>query len=221
MPFGFRRTGGGEDRLDAIEEMIQQMLADDRIVFDLAMSILLDGVDVSGVRKEIKRTDRQVNQAERDIRRDLVIHASVAGAIDTPAILVYMSIVKDIERIGDYGKNLRDLGRDGVDLSGFPAWHELRTEVSQMIADTAEVFAARDEDRARQLLLRGDELLTGFDRSVSVLVRGEDVRPHPVGRALALRYVKRIVAHLTNVLSAVVMPIEQLDYFDEDVLDRS
>jgi hypothetical protein len=37
-----------------------------------------------------------------------------------------MSIVKDIERIGDYGKNLLDLARDGVDLSGFPAWHETR-----------------------------------------------------------------------------------------------
>jgi phosphate uptake regulator len=219
MPF-FKRTAGGEDRLDAIETMIQQMLADDRTVFDLAMSILLDGVDISGVKKEIKKTDRQVNKAEREIRRDLVVHASVAGAIDTPAILIYMSIIKDIERVGDYGKNLRDLGKDGLDLSGFPAWRDLREEVSQMITDTAAVFAARDEERAKQLLVRGDELLTEFDREVSALVRGEDDRPHQVGRALALRYLKRIVAHLTNVLSAVVMPLDQLDYFDEDVLDR-
>jgi phosphate transport system protein len=221
MPFGFKRAAAGEDRLDAIEATIQGMLADARVVFDLAMSIVIDGVDVSGVKKDIKRTDRQVNQAEQEIRRDLVVHASVAGAIDTPAILIYMSIIKDIERIGDYGKNLRDLGRDGLDLSAFPAWHELRAEVSQMIADTAEVFAARDEERATQLLVRGDELLTEFDRSVSALVRGEDDQPHQVGRALALRYLKRIVAHLTNVLSAVVMPIDQLDYFDEDLLDRS
>ncbi len=219
MPL-FKRTGGGEDRLDAIEAIIQRMLADDRVVFDLAMSILLDGVDISGVKKEIKKTDRQVNRAEREIRRDLVVHASVAGAIDTPAILIYMSIVKDIERVGDYGKNLRDLGRDGVELSAFPAWHDLRAEVSQMITDTAEVFGARDEERATQLLIRGDELLTEFDQAVSALVRGEDDQPHPVGRALALRYLKRIVAHLTNVLSAVVMPIDQLDYFDEDALDR-
>lgn len=219
MPL-FRRTGGGEDRLEAIEAMIQQMLADDRIVFELAMSILLDGVDVSGVKKVIKKTDRQVNRAEREIRRDLVVHASVAGAIDTPVILIYMSIVKDIERIGDYGKNLRDLGQDGVDLSAFPAWHDLRAEVSQMIADTAETFAARDEERATQMLLRGEELLNEFDDAVSALVRGEDDRPYAVGRALALRYLKRIVAHLTNVLSAVVMPIDRLDSFDEDVLDR-
>ncbi len=220
MAFGFKRSTSRDDRLDNIEEIIQRMLADDRIVFDLAMSILLDGVDWKTVKREIKATDQRVNDGEREIRRDLVIHASVVGAIDTPAILVYMSIVKDIERIGDYGKNLRDLGKDGVDLSEFPAWHELRDEVSQMIADTAETFAARDQERATALLVRGDELLDQFDAAVSTLVRGEDDRPHAVGRALAARYLKRIVAHLTNVLSAVVMPIDRLDYFDEDPEDR-
>ena len=220
MAFGFKRSTSSDDRLDNIEAIIQRMLADDRVVFDLAMSALVDGVDWKGVKREIKATDQRVNDGEREIRRDLVVHASVVGAIDTPAILVYMSIVKDIERIGDYGKNLRDLARDGVDLSGFPAWQEVRTEVSQMIADTAEVFAARDDERARRMLGRGDELLDDFDKVVSALVRGEDDRPHAVGRALAARYIKRIVAHLTNVLSAVVMPIERLDYFDEDPEDR-
>jgi len=220
MAFGFKRSTSSDDRLDNIEEIIQRMLADDRIVFDLAMSILLDGVDWKTVKREIKATDQRVNDGEREIRRDLVIHASVVGAIDTPAILVYMSIVKDIERIGDYGKNLRDLGKDGVDLADFPAWRDLRIEVSQMIADTAEIFAARDHERATELLVRGDELLDEFDTAVSTLVRGEDDRPYAVGRALGARYLKRIVAHLTNVLSAVVMPIDRLDYFDEDPEDR-
>lgn len=220
MAFGFKRSSSSDDRLDTIEATIQRMLADDRIVFDLAMATLLDGVEWKGVKREIKATDQRVNDGEREIRRDLVVHASVVGAIDTPAILVYMSIVKDIERIGDYGKNLRDLARDGADLSSFPAWHETRIEVSQMISDTAEVFAARDAERARQLLARGDELLDAFDRTVSQIVRGEDERPQAVARALAARYIKRVVAHLTNVLSAVVMPIDRLDYFDEDPEDR-
>jgi hypothetical protein len=29
-----------------------------------------------------------------------------------------------------------------------------------------------------------------------------------------------VVAHLMNVLSAVIMPLDQLDYFDEDPEDR-
>ncbi len=220
MAFGFKRSTSGDDRLESIEAIIQRMFNDDRVVFDLAMSILLDGVDWKSVRREIKVTDQRVNEGEREVRRDLVVHASVVGAIDTPAILVYMSIVKDIERIGDYAKNLRDLGRDGVDLSDFPAWHELRSEIDGLITETAETFADRDEARARQLLVRGDELLDEFDKTVSSIVRGDDDRPNGVGRALAARYLKRIVAHLTNVLSAIVMPLERLDYFDEDPEDR-
>jgi phosphate transport system protein len=220
MAFGFKRVATTTDRLDQIEEIVQSMLADDRVVFELAMSILLDGVEWRAVKRDIKATDRRVNEGEREIRRELLIHASVVGGIDTPAVLVYMSIVKDIERIGDYGKNLRDLGRDGADLREFSAWHDLRVEVSQMIADTAETFADRDEDRARALMSRGDDLLSIFDDGVAALVRGEDQRPQAVARALALRYVKRIVAHLTNVLSAVVMPLDRLDSFDEDPEDR-
>lgn len=220
MAFGFKRSSSSDDRLENIEATIQRMLADDKVVFELAMSTLLDGVDWKGVRREIKATDQRVNEGEREVRRDLVIHASVVGAIDTPALLVYMSVVKDIERVGDYGKNLRDLAKDGVDLSGFPAWHDLRTEVAEMIEKTAEAFGNRDDEQARGLLARGDELLDRFDVAVSGIVRGEDDRPHAVGRALAARYLKRVVAHLTNVLSAVVMPIDQLDYFDEDPEDR-
>ena len=34
------------------------------------------------------------------------------------------------------------------------------------------------------------------------------------------RYYKRIVAHLMNLLSAVVMPLDRLDYYDEAPEDR-
>lgn len=220
MAFGFKRSSTADDRLENIEQIVSRMLADDQRVFELAMSILLDGVDWQGVRREIKVTDQRVNEGEREIRRDLVVHASVVGAIDTPAILIYMSIVKDIERIGDYGKNLRDLGKDGTDLRGFPEWFDLRDEIGAMITETADVFGDRDAERARAMLVRGDELLDLFDGWVSDLVSGEDDREHAVGRALAARYLKRIVAHLTNVLSSVVMPIDRLDYFDEDPEDR-
>jgi phosphate transport system protein len=220
MAFGFLRSKDEDDRLENIEEIVQRMLADDKHVFDLAMSTLVGGVDPGTVRREIKATDQRVNEGEREVRRDLVVHASVVGAIDTPAVLVYMSIVKDIERVGDYAKNLLDLARDGASFVDRPHWQQVSEEVSQLISTTAETFAARDADRARDLLAHGDELLDGFDAAVSELVKGEDQGPDAVARALALRYLKRVVAHLTNVLSAVVMPVDRLDYFDEDPEDR-
>jgi phosphate uptake regulator len=92
--------------------------------------------------------------------------------------------------------------------------------VSKMIADVAEIFRQSDTEAARALLTRGDELLDDFDDRVSALVRGENQGPHAIATALLHRYLKRVVAHLMNVLSSVVMPVDRLDYFDEDPEDR-
>jgi phosphate transport system protein len=223
MVLRFFRGDEDRERLDRIEARLQQMLADDAHSFDLAMSTLLDGVSPHDVGAELRATDRRVNEAEREIRRELVVHASVHGSIDTPAVLVYMSIVKDIERVGDYAKNLFDIAADGGelrDLPDTPDLQALRERVAALILQTGEAFAARDADRAHQLLTAGDELLDRFDDLVSDLVSGRDERPSGIARALGHRYLKRIVAHLMNVLSSVVMPIDQLDYFDEDPEDR-
>lgn len=221
MVLKFLRDDSGE-RIERIEATLQRMFIDDRHAFDLAMSALIGGASPHSVGPELRATDHQVNEAEREIRRELVVHASVHGSIDTPAILIYMSIVKDVERIGDYSKNLFDIAADGVvlDPDTYPELRELRDEVSQMIADVGAAFGSRDAARSREILVRGDELLDDFDARVSALVKGEDQGGHRVARALTHRYLKRIVAHLMNVLSAVVMPVDRLDYFDEDPEDR-
>jgi len=223
MVFRFRREGDAE-RLDRIEVTLQKMIVDDLHAFELAMSALLGERSPHEIGAELRATDHGVNAAERDIRRELVVHASVQGAIDTPAILIYMSIVKDIERIGDYAKNLFDLAADGVDFSTGLYTGEITTlagEVPAFLTEAAAAFESRDEEQAKSLLRRGDDLLDRFDGRVSALVREEHPDHQAVAVALTHRYLKRIVAHAMNVLSAVVMPVDRLDYFDEDPVDRS
>lgn len=222
MPFKFLR-GSGEGSLDRVEAKVREMFLHDRREFDLAMAALMGTVAALEVNGEIRSLDHKVNGLERDIRRELVVHTSVQSGIDTPAVLVYMSIVKDVERLGDYAKNLLDLARDGANFSTLDdvdEWRQLTTDVSHHIDAVGMAFLARDEGRARELLGPTNQLLQHFDRRVSALVRGEDTNPQAVARALAYRYLKRVVAHLTNVLSAVVMPVDKLDYFDEDPEDR-
>jgi phosphate transport system protein len=221
--FKFFKGDEDGDRLDRIEATLQQMLADDAHGLDLAMSALFDGVSPHEVGAQLRATDHRVNEAEREIRRELVVHASVHGGIDTPAVLVYMSIVKDIERVGDYAKNLFDVADDGGQLHDAPdreQLQELRRRVADFLTHVGTAFGERHAERARELLTEGDDLLDLFDDLVSDLVKGDDQGPKAVARALTHRYLKRIVAHLMNVLSAVVMPIDQLDYFDEDPEDR-
>ena len=209
--------------IEAIETKVREMLQHDRREVDLAMSVLFGDLAPEAANDELRSTDREVNQAEREIRRDLVVHASVFGSIEIPTVLLYMSIVKDIERVGDYAKNLIDLALDGVTLADapdLPHWRALGEEVSAFIAESTQTFQERDTDRAHALLAQGDRLLDDFDDRVSALVKGLDHDPSPVARALALRYLKRVIAHLVNVVTAVVMPLDRLDYFDENVRDR-
>lgn len=215
--------GEGGERLYSIQAKAQTMLQHDRREFDMAMSALLGDVRADEVNGALRATDQKVNRLEREIRRELVVHSSVFGGIDSPAVLIYMSVVKDIERVGDYAKNLLDLARDGAAFGGLAdadEWRRLWKEVAEFITASGETFRASDPARGHALRLRGDGLLDLFDERVSELVRAEDPGPQAVARALAYRYLKRVVAHLMNLLSSVIMPLDKLDYFDEDPEDR-
>ena len=216
---------GGQDLLDDVERKVRTMLDDDRHAFDAATSALLAGASAEVVGPDLLETDRRVNDAEREVRRELVVHASVTGDVSDvlPSMLAYMSIVKDVERIGDYAKNIFDLAAAGVDLSDAEDRDDLiaiRDRVSLLISEVSSALGDRDEDRAWRLSNEADEMLDDFDDRVEQLIRSDGPANQAVPRALYFRHCKRVVAHLMNVLSSVIMPLDQLDYFDEDRATR-
>ncbi len=217
MVLGFFRRDR-PDNLEHVQGLLLEMLTNDRHSFDLATAALLAGADPAVVGPGLRETDKKVNEAERTIRRALIVHASVHGTVHVPAILVYMSIVKDAERIGDYAKNIYDLAAQRPDLGEGAEAGELRvlaTRISQMITETGATFMENDLDWARALIAEGNVLLNAFDARISSLVTAESPSSEAVPHALLFRYLKRTVSHLMNMLSAVVMPVDQLDYFDD------
>ena len=206
-----------EGGLESIESQVQRMVNDARHTFDLALSALTGG-PVDTVAEEVRRTDRGINATEVEIRRALVVHASVHGGADTSEMLVFMNMVKDLERIGDYNKNIFDLAEEGVSFIDSPDLESilgLRDEISSRIALMGEILSSRDEERARIYIERGDELRRHFDSSISELLHSTEPAVTSVPKALLYRFLKRVTAHSSNVVSAVVMPVDQLDYFDE------
>jgi len=211
----FRRPE--ESGLENIESQVQRMVNDARHTFDLALSAVTGGA-VETVADEIRETDRQINATEVEIRRALLVHASVHGGIDTPEVLAFMNMIKDIERIGDYNKNIFDLAEEGVSFTESPEIEtilSLRDEVSSRISLMGEILSMRDEERARTYIERGDEMRKDFDRRVNELLHSTEEAVTAVPRALLFRFLKRVSAHSSNVVSAVVMPVDQLDYYDE------
>ena len=211
----FRRPE--ESGLENIESQVQRMVNDARHTFDLALSAVTGGA-VETVADEIRETDRQINATEVEIRRALLVHASVHGGIDTPEVLAFMNMIKDLERIGEYNKNIFDLAEEGVSFtesSELETILSLRDEVSSRISLMGEILSVRDEERARTYIERGDEMRKDFDRRVNELLHSTEAAVTAVPKALLFRFLKRVSAHSSNVVSAVVMPVDQLDYFDE------
>jgi phosphate uptake regulator len=197
------------------------MLATSSKTFGAAIDSLFRRVEPDDVGRKLHKRDRSINRAERAIRRELVVHAGVRGrTADIPTLLAYMSISKDIERVGDFAKDLWDLGVAGLDLSAEPDVDTIEAEVGRvadLIVETARIFAERDASTATTLLNENDE----FKELLEERMLGEIGTPHGgAGRALFYRYLQRIVAHLMNVMTSVVMPLDRIDYWDEDKADR-
>jgi phosphate uptake regulator len=172
-------------------------------------------------RTRIYEQDVQVNQLERSIRKKVVAHLSLRGNTpDVPYCLLLMSLVKDVERIGDYAKNLAEL----LDIRSEPVpedeivqeLQEIRRGVEDAFQSTWEIFASSDAERAMQYIRQGRDLAHRCDTLIlRIAVASYDASTTAV-LVLCTRYYKRIGGHALNVLSSVVMPLHKIDYYDED-----
>ena len=204
--------------MDEVEKRVLQMLIDGHAVYDAAMGAVFGGGKSKATKREVKSTDNDINVAQRDVRRALILHVSVAPATDVAAVLTYMSVVKDVERIGDYAKNLYDLARYGVDFESAPDRDELagyRDAVGQLLIDAADTFQSGDTEKADALVAKANVFLDDYDAHVKAAYRSESSAEDAVARALYFRFLKRITAHVMNFLTSLVLPVDQLDYYDE------
>ncbi len=216
--------GKGDSQVEAIEEQIGDMLATTHETFTMAMDALFRRVDPGEIQTPLRKADKSVNKVERAIRRSLVVHTGVRGAdADAPLLFTYMSISKDIERIGDIAKDMWDLADAGVDLRDSTTSVDIdehARRIADLITETARIFAERDEEAAVAMLNDCDETKDLYEQLMLDQLAATESASVAVARALLYRYVNRIVAHLMNVMTAVVMPLDRLDYWDEDKMDR-
>ena len=131
------------------------MLAIDERMFKEAIHVLRESDDAV-VNPEIKKLDTQVNKYERDVRRKVMTHCTVVGIRDLPAGMVLVSIVIDIERIGDYCKNILDLASAHPKRLFVPEYEDVLVEVEsgikQGFEEAVSILRQHDEEKARQAM---------------------------------------------------------------------
>ena len=210
----FRR----EDLLDEAFQITMKMIEFDMKMYD-ASSKTLRETNTAELPFDIKKTDRKINKYERQVRRDVLTHLSVSGNADLVPGLILVSIVIDVERIGDYTKNIYELARNHPrKLEGGPFEKKLvriETAISEHFPKTLEVLKSQDKTIARQIMKTEEELGDLSDDIVNSLAQGKP-KDLSVSDAVSLamygRYLKRINAHLTNVVSSIVNPFPRIGF---------
>ena len=130
-----------------------------------------------------------------------------------------MSVVKDAERLGDYAKNLFEITEfltKPIDRTLFSQYfNEVDKKVIELFEQTKEAFIETDVDIATSAWDYEKKIAKGCDEIVTKVAKSNLTVNEAVCFALIARYFKRIVAHLVNIATSVILPLSDLDYFDE------
>lgn len=209
----------GKDFLNQVLEEFKNMLDDSQIMFDSVCKKLINNEESPGLKDKIYEIDRKVNSLQRDIRKRVVEHLSLQPSVNVPTCLILMSVVKDAERLGDYCKNLFEVSK----LLGKPLdkekylklFNNIESEISELFEQTKKAFMESDEEKAKNSWGYKREISQRCDGIIKELANSNLAINEGVCFTLMARYFKRIAAHLTNIATSVIVPLSDLDYFDE------
>jgi len=209
----------GKDFLAQVFEEFKSMLDDSEFMFKSVRSRLLDNVEEPDLKQKIYDIDKKVNLLQKDIRRRIVEHLSLQPTVNVTACLVLMSVVKDAERLGDYCKNLyevTELIAEPVDQQLFTNYFkEIDKDIMKLFEQTKKAFIEADEDMARLTWDYEKRIAKDCDRIVANLAQSDLSVNEAVCFVLIARHFKRLAAHLVNIATSVILPLSDLDYFDE------
>jgi phosphate uptake regulator len=214
----FKELFKPEDLLDNAFRTTLKMLEFDFDMYKASRTTLRE-TDSADLPFDIKLTDRKINKYEREVRRNVLTHLTVSGMGDLVPGLVLVSIVIDVERIGDYTKNIYDLARyhEARLAAGIHEESLVRIEahIEDIFPKTITILKQQDKKLGREVMDREETIGKQTEAIVASLMKVEDKRlsvPSSIALALYARHLKRINAHLTNIASAIVNPFPRISF---------
>jgi len=197
-----------------------RMLSLSNDIFVQSIQYFNSGENIDAV-KALKKEDQSINDYYQLVRRKVLTHYSIdKPPIDTSGGLTLINMVVDIERIGDYCKNISDLTlmREGPmdfgELSN--EMKSIEEEVESRFTKTIKAIQDQDEALADELLKSYKKMITKVsDDIVKNVASGKiQFKDSSQGASIVLyaRYLKRIGAHLKNITSTIVNPYDRIGY---------
>ena len=209
-----------EDLLSQAWEESFQMMVLSNEMFSAAIRYLRRGEEIKTL-KNLKKRDREINEFQKSVRKKVVTHFSISQKVeDFPSGLVLLNIVVDVERLGDYTKNILDLAIHYPDpLVSEDCLNSLKSiedDSQSRFADTLIAIEQQDEKLGKKLLKSYRKSFSSIsDKIVNDGISGkQEYKDQKEAAAVTLyaRYLKRVGGHLKNITTTMLNPYEEIGY---------
>ena len=208
------------------DSLFEQALSECHEMLDIDLSMYKESIkslresDSADINIDIFAMDKKINEFERDVRRKVMTHLAIGGKEDIGSGLVLVSVVIDIERIGDYTKNIYDLAVNHPKKLNGGSVEDRLSEIEKisfkLFEDTIDAFKNQNIEKSRSLMGTYKEHISKqSDTITNEIIMGKigDLEIGTVSAvALYSRYLKRIAAHSRNLISSIVNPFERIGY---------
>jgi len=197
-------------------------------ILDAAKSFETNDIDLAN---DVRARDKAIDALEAEINEDVtrIIALQAPAASDLRTLLSILKVSANLERIGDYAKNMAK--RTNVLLqmpmieNSPAALRNLSREVQLMLKDALDAYVRRDTDMAHDVISRDtdvDELYNSLFREFLTYMM-ED--PRNITACMHLHFIakniERMGHHVTSIAEQVVflvtgeMPAEPRDKADQ------
>ncbi len=201
-------------------DMILEMLDLGAEMFDYTIGVLVQGEPDTDPQQMLYNRDIRINKLERKIRRRVVSHLSMQGSrAKVPSALILMNVVKDGERIGDYVKNLHEVN-DMMPADPDRKFYQEHlaapaAAIAELFTLTRQAFLESDEEDAGKVIKQAKRQGREFEDKIRTITTSDLCTQDAVCLVLVLRFFKRVTAHMSNIASTVIMPVDMIDFYDE------
>lgn len=204
-------------------DLVEQAIEETAVMFSNAKKVYEEAIAALKENREPKfdiyAVDREINDSEKSIRRKLLENMAINPRQDIVASLVVTSIIIDIERIGDYSKNIYELNQ--IRTSKKTNIDSELLKQANFLADQFDAinnaFGLGDPDKGKILMDRLDPVRKFFEKYIRDIVHQSNISiENAVINTLFARYLKRVGAHLENIASGIVNPFDRIGFYKKE-----
>jgi phosphate transport system protein len=205
-----------ENLLKQATDEFEEMLSKAEALFKTAVDLIMDGKSPD---LDVNEGDKQINKMEWEIRQKVLEHLIISNRReDASAALILTSAVIDIERIGDYSRNIIELANicpSGtiIQKDHYNTFKGIKDKILEIFNLTSDAYKNADAEKAKLAMDIHWQISEQCDSMFEKIAAEKGLTAeYPVIYTLLSRHLKRVSSHLKNIASSVVNPFPRMGF---------